>query len=308
MASLKDLSKKTEVFTGGHRLCAGCGAGTIMRQVSLASDKPLVVSFATGCVEVSSVLFPFSSWRCSFVHNAFENSAATMSGIETAYRALKKKGKIKEDIRFIAFGGDGGTYDIGLQSLSGAMERGHRMLYICYDNEAYMNTGIQRSSATPKGAATTTSPAGKVVPGKKEYRKDLTSILVAHRIPYIAQASPSNWRDLTTKVQKALDTDGPTFINILSPCPLGWRHPGDKTIELAKLAVETCFWPLYEVENGVYKLSYKPKEKKSLSEWIVPQGRFRHLKDPKNKHIADELQAEVDKRWEELLKKSGQTS
>lgn len=306
MASLKDLSKKPEIFTGGHRLCAGCGAGIIMRQVTLSSDKPLVVSSATGCTEVSSVLFPYSSWRCSFIHNAFENSAATMSGVETAYRALKKRGRIKEDIRFIAFGGDGGTYDIGLQSLSGAMERGHRMLYVCYDNEAYMNTGIQRSSATPKGTDTTTSPAGKVVPGKKEFQKDLTSIMVAHRIPYVAQTSPSNWRDLTSKVEKALNTEGPSFINILSPCPLGWRHKSDESLELARIAVETCFWPLYEVENGVYKLSYKPKEIRPITDWLTPQGRFRHLSEPKNKHIIDELQQEISKRWQELLKKCGE--
>lgn len=308
MASLKDLSKRPEIFTGGHRLCAGCGAGIIMRQVTLSSDKPLVVSSATGCAEVSSVLFPYSSWTCSFIHNAFENSAATMSGVETAYRALKKKGKIKEDIRFIAFGGDGGTYDIGLQSLSGAMERGHRMLYVCYDNEAYMNTGIQRSSATPKGTDTTTSPAGKVVPGKKEFQKDLTSIMVAHRIPYVAQTSPSNWRDLTSKVEKALNTEGPSFINILSPCPLGWRHKSDESLELARIAVETCFWPLYEVENGVYKLSYKPKEIRPITDWLTPQGRFRHLSEPKNKHIIDELQQEVNKRWQELLKKCGEST
>ena len=303
MVNLRELAKKQDIFTPGHRLCAGCGAGTIMRSVTLAADLPLVVSSATGCVEVSSVLYPYSSWRCSFIHNAFENSAATMSGVETAHRALRKRGKLKDEFRFIAFGGDGGSYDIGLQSLSGAMERGHRMLYCCYNNEAYMNTGVQRSSATPKGAATTTSPAGKVNQGKKEFPKDLTAIMVAHRIPYVAQAAPSHWNDLITKVQKALAVDGPAFMNIISPCPLGWRHASELSMELSRLAVDTCAWPLYEVNSGAYTLTYTPKEKRPLVDWLKPQGRFKHLFEPQNKNILDELQAVVDRNWAELLKR-----
>lgn len=306
MATLKELSKREEIFVSGHRLCAGCGAGIIMRMVMRAQELPVVAAISTGCVEVSSVLYPYSSWKCSFIHNAFENSAATMSGVETAYRALKKKGKIKEDIRFIAFGGDGGTYDIGLQSLSGAMERGHRMLYVCYNNEAYMNTGVQRSSATPKGASTTTTPPGAVSSGKKEFMKDLTQIMVAHKIPYVAQASPSHWNDLVTKVQKALLVDGPSFINVISPCPLGWRHPDNVSVEMARIPVECCFWPLYEVENGKYKLNYKPEAIMPITDWLTPQGRFRHLNEPQNKHIIDDLQAQIKKDWEELLVKCGE--
>jgi pyruvate ferredoxin oxidoreductase beta subunit len=179
------------------------------------------------------------------------------------------------------------------------------MLYICYDNHAYMNTGIQRSSATPLGAHTTTSPAGKVIPGKKQYRKDLTAIMVAHNIPYVAQTSVSHWRDLTAKVQKALDTPGPSFINIISPCRLGWGFRPEDTIELAREAVETCFWPLYEVENGVYKLTYKPREKKPVVEWLKKQTRFRHLFKPGNEELLAKVQEHVDAQWENLLKKSG---
>lgn len=303
MATIKELLQRKPALSSGHRMCAGCTAPIIVKLLSLASKYPLVVSCATGCLEVATTIYPFTAWNCPFIHNAFENSAATLSGVETAYRALKKKGKIKEEIKFIGFAGDGGTYDIGLQSLSGAMERGHNMLFVCYDNEAYMNTGIQRSSATPKGAATTTSPAGKVVPGKKDFRKDLTGIMAAHKIPYVAQASPSHWQDLVKKTEKALEINGPKFMNIIMPCPLGWRFMTDQGIEIAKLAVETCFWPLYEVENGKWTITYKPKEKRPLIEFINTQGRFAHLKKEKNKPIIEELQKHLDREWEELLKK-----
>jgi len=670
MATLKDLVKRTSALAPGHRLCPGCTAPIIVKLVSSASAKPLVVSCATGCLEVSSTIYPYTAWNVSFIHNAFENSAATLSGVEAAYRALTKRGKLKDEFNFIAFGGDGGTYDIGLQSLSGAMERGHNMLYVCYDNEAYMNclsldsmimtesglrkitdmkvgekvyafdqktrqpvlkecsgifdngvkdvyelstlhhsikatsnhpflvvqrngrgkkvalvwktlaevkmgdevitlknmpagrsarfdfrktekgdykvnrirevsipgasspdlmkylgiyvgdgwtrtsraevgfalpedteartalvdthsklfgcllntrdkeyvyagstniakfidtlgfkkgaknkivpewvfslpkeeresfieglmlsdgytignssryvsasddllktlrlllqttgyrvgkihhqtkpkgtkcvkrtllkdstygyicfskrgkwdtakypnqyryqnlfvdneyfdtekvrsirlvgkeptldlrvedehnfiadgivvhnTGIQRSSATPKGTATTTSPVGKVHVGKKEYRKNLTEVMVAHRIPYVAQASPSHWSDLVKKVEKALSVEGPKFINVLMPCTLGWGFPSDQGLEIAKSAVETCFWPLYEVENGKYAVTVKPKEMKPLTEFIASQNRFAHLKKAENKALVDDLQAQVKREWEELLKK-----
>ncbi|MCL2388756.1 MAG: thiamine pyrophosphate-dependent enzyme [Elusimicrobia bacterium] len=309
MANLKELSKVPERLAGGHRLCIGCGAGTLTRQTLLAAgNTPVVVTCATGCLEVSTSVYPYSSWKKdSFFHSAFENSAATMSGIEAAYVALKKTGKIKEKINFIAFGGDGGTYDIGLQSLSGAMERGHRMLYICYNNEAYMNTGIQRSAATPRGATTTTEPAGKVKPGKEQHRKDMTEIMVAHNIPYVAQAVVGDWNDYVTKVQKALSIDGPTFINIMQPCPLGWGTKPEDTLALGRLAVDTNIWPLYEVENGVYKINKKPKEKKSVVEFLKPQARFKHLfnSNPKNAEIIESVQKITDAKWELLLKREG---
>ncbi|MCM8780294.1 MAG: thiamine pyrophosphate-dependent enzyme, partial [Candidatus Omnitrophica bacterium] len=246
----------------------------------------------------------YTAWATSFIHNAFENVAATISGVESVYAVLKKKGKIKEDIKFIAFGGDGGTYDIGIQSLSGAMERGHDMLYVCYDNEAYMNTGVQRSGATPRGAATTTCPAGTVISGKIQYRKDLTGIMVSHNIPYVAQASPGHWQDLIRKAEKAFSIKGPKFMNVFMPCNLGWGFLPDQGIEIAKLAVETCFWPLYEVENGKWKITYMPKEKKPIAEFYKAQKRFAHLFNEENKSFLDELQAYIDKVWQDLLGKA----
>ncbi len=305
MANLRDLTKKDELLCGGHRACAGCAAPIAVRQALKAVDTPVVVGCATGCLEVTTTIYPFTSWRVPFIHSAFENSAATISGVEAAYRALKKKGKITRDIQFIAFGGDGGTYDIGFQSLSGAMERGHDMVYICYDNEAYMNTGIQRSSATPKGASTTTSPAGKVIPGKVQFRKDLTAVMAAHNIPYVAQAVPSHWNDFITKVQKALAVKGPAFINVLAPCRLGWQFDPAETIDIMRGAVETCFWPLYEVENGVWRVTHKPREKKPIRGWLEKQGRFRHLFRPENEHIIEEIQADIDRNWEALLARAG---
>ena len=305
--NLKELSKKRELLSPGHRCCAGCGSVVAIRQALMAVDGPVVITCATGCIEVATTIYPYTAWRVPFLHNAFENSAATASGVETAYRALKKRGKIKGDIKFIAFGGDGGTYDIGLQSLSGALERGHDFLYICYNNEAYMNTGIQRSSATPFCAATTTSPAGTVIPGKTQFPKDLTAIVAAHNIPYLAQASPHNWRDYIGKVKKALAIEGPTFINVLASCFRGWRTQPVTSIDIVKTAVETCFWPLYEVENGEWKLNYKPKEKLPVEEWIKVQGRFKHLLKEENKPLIQEFQAWVDKQWADLLEKTGDT-
>ncbi len=299
---LKELSKKEELLTGGHRLCAGCGAPIAVRQVLLAAEMPVIAANATGCLEVSTTIYPYSAWKIPWIHTAFENAAATISGVEAMYRSLKKQGKIKERIKFIAFGGDGGTYDIGFQSLSGAMERGHDIVYICYDNGAYMNTGIQRSSATPLGANTTTSPAGSVIPGKLQPRKNLTKIMAAHGIPYVAQSTPAHWRDLMTKVRKALDVDGPAFINVLASCNRGWRTPTDRTIQDTKMAVETCFWPLYEYENGRLTINYKPKEKKPVTEFLKTQGRFKHLFSPENEGLLARAQELVDREWEALLR------
>jgi len=298
--TLKELSKKEILLSSGHRMCAGCGAPTIVKMVLLASDYPVIASTATGCLEVSTCISDYTAWKIPWIHNAFENAAATIAGVETMYRALKKQGKISEEIKFIAFGGDGGTYDIGLQSLSGAAERGHDMLYICYDNGAYMNTGIQRSSATPFGADTTTRPAGSIVPGKTEPRKNLTRIMAAHNIPYAAQASPSHWMDLIKKVRKALEIKGTKFINIISPCNRGWRSRTDDAIMLSRLAVDTCYWPLYEIENGVTRITFRPKEKKPIEDFLRPQGRFKHLFNPENEWIIKKLQDEIDKEWDRL--------
>jgi pyruvate ferredoxin oxidoreductase beta subunit len=300
--NLKELSKKEVLLTAGHRMCSGCGAPPVVKMVLLASEYPVVACSSTGCLEVCTCISDYTAWKLPWIHSAFENAAATISGVETMYRSLKKQGKIEEEIKFITFCGDGGTYDIGFQSLSGAMERGHDMLYICYDNGAYMNTGIQRSSATPLGADTTTCPAGSVVPGKLQERKDLTKIMAAHGIPYVAQASPSHWSDLMKKVRKALEIKGPKFMNIIAPCNRGWRSRTDDAILLSRLAVETCWWPLYEVENGVTRITHKPKEKKPLVDFLKPQGRFKHLFAPENEWLLKQAQEDVDKNWERLLK------
>lgn len=309
--SLKQLNKIPVRLASGHRLCAGCAEGIIAKQILMGTESEVVVSLSTGCFEVSTTVYPYTSWNTSFVHTAFGNGAATCAGVETAYKALKKKGKITEDIKFVNFAGDGATYDIGLQALSGAMERGHNMMYVCMNNEAYMNTGIQRSSATPLGASTTTSWAGSEQAGKKEFSKDMTAIMVAHNIPYVAQVSPHNWRDTVTKASKGFDVDGPAFINSISPCPRGWRFPSDRTIDMARLAVETCVWPLFEVVDGEYtltgesaKIASGKMEKKPVTDWFAPQGRFKHLLTEKNEPVVEAYQAEVDRRWNKLIKLS----
>ena len=311
MPSLKTLSARKERLSPGHRLCAGCGASVAVRQILMSTELPVVVAASTGCLEVATTIYPYSAWNVPFIHNAFENSAATITGVESMYRALKKRGRLYTDqpIKFIAFGGDGGTYDIGLQALSGALERGHDFTYVCYDNEAYMNTGIQRSSATPIGAHTTTSPCGDEIPGKRDHKKNLTAIVVAHDVPYAAQATPSYYMDLINKAQKAIETDGPTFLNVLSPCPRGWRADATKFRELGQLAVETCLWPLYEVIEGKYVLNGASKriadgkvEKKPLVDWLSIQGRFKHLfADEKGKAIIEGAQQKIDKDWEKIM-------
>lgn len=305
--SLKDIAQRPDRLGPGHRMCAGCGAPIAVRQILNAIEEPVVVFNATGCLEVATTIFPYTAWRVPWMHNAFENAAATAAGAEAAYRALVRQGKIEDrDIRFVAFGGDGGTYDIGLQALSGAAERGHRFIYVCYDNGGYMNTGIQRSSATPMGASTTTSPAGTKIPGKLQPRKDLAAIMVAHNIPFVAQASPHRWKDLMTKAQKAAAADGTAFINVLAPCNRGWRTATDEALESARLVVDCCAWPLFEVEDGEWKLSYKPRQKLPVEEWMKTEGRFRHLFEPQNRYMIELIQEDVDRRWERLLKLCGE--
>ena len=309
MATLKELSKKPDYFTAGHRLCAGCGIPIIPKLLYKVTNYDIIVASATGCFEVATTIYPYTSWLKPFIHSAFENAAATISGVEAMYKSLKKQGKIPAErkLKFVAFGGDGGTYDIGLQSLSGALERGHDLLYICYDNGAYMNTGIQRSSATPYGAATTTSPAGKVIPGKMQKRKDLTNIAAAHHVEFVGQGAVSHWNDLATKLQKGIDVDGPAFLNVLSPCVPGWMIPSDQSIEVTRIAVETCYWPLFEVDKGVLKINYKPKTKLPVREWTKTQGRFRHLGKPEFAYVLDELQRQVDEYWDYLLRQEALT-
>ncbi len=303
--NLREIISPEERLAAGHRLCAGCAEPTVVRQILHAIDGPVVIANATGCLEVSTTVYPFTSWNVPWIHSAFENAATTASGAEAAFKALKRTGRIPADknITFLAFGGDGASYDIGFQFISGVLERGHKVIYVCLNNEAYMNTGIQRSSATPLGANTTTSPAGEVLQGKTQWRKPFTRIMAAHDIPYVAQASPHNYRDLMTKAKKAAAADGPAVLNILAPCPRGWRYESDQTMAIARLAAETCYWPLYEVENGhKVTVNYKPREKRPAAEWLKAQGRFRHLFRPANAGILEEIQRRVDEEWEQLLK------
>jgi len=307
MANIKELAKQEEKFGSGHRACSGCTAPLVVRMMFMAAgDTPLVSACATGCLEVTTTLFPYTSWKSPFIHSAFENAAATIGGAEAAYRSLRRQGKIDREIKFVAYGGDGGTYDIGLQALSGAAERGHNMVYVCYNNEAYMNTGVQRSSATPHLAETTTSPVGRREPGKKQYPKNLTEIMVAHGIPYVAQGCPSMWNDLITKFQKALAVEGPAFVNVLAPCRLGWAFPSEDAIQIGRDAVDTCFWPLYEVVNGVYRITYKPREKKPVEHYMKQQTRYRHLFRPGAEGLIAEIQSHVDREWEKLLRLAGE--
>lgn len=306
MYNVKEIvAEKPSRFSAGHRMCAGCGAPPVARMILRAVHKEdhVVVSNATGCMEVSTCIYPYTSWTDSYIHTAFECAAANASGAEAAYKALKKQGKIpeNENTKFICFGGDGGTYDIGIQALSGAMERGHDMTYVCYNNGAYMNTGIQRSSATPEFADTTTSPAGTVIPGKLQSRKDLTEIMVAHHLPYVAQTiAYMNFKDLYEKAEKAIYTPGAKFLNVLAPCPRGWGYPTEDLMKINKLAVDTCYWPIYEVVDGVYHVS-KPAKKLPIEEFLKPQKRFKHMFKPGNEWMIEEFQKEVDRRWEELL-------
>ncbi|MEA2007343.1 MAG: thiamine pyrophosphate-dependent enzyme [Patescibacteria group bacterium] len=296
------MNKKTQKFTVATT-CAGCPIGLIIRTVLNATDDNIVVANATGCMEVTSTIYPNTAWNVPYIHSAFGNTGATISGIETAYRSLKKQNKLRtgKPVKFVAFGGDGGTYDIGLQALSGALERGHDFLYICYDNGAYMNTGNQRSGATPIGADTETTPSGKKSYGKRTRRKDMMSIVAAHHIPYVATANVGFLQDFEDKVKKAFEMKGPKFILVFSPCVVGWKYEPSQTIDIAKQATETNFWPLFEIENGRYYLNYEPKNKLPIEEFYKTQGRFKHIFRRQNKdEILGKVQEEVDNQWKKL--------
>ncbi len=273
------LVDKEEFFCSGHRACQGCGEALAIRLMCKALGKDTVIANATGCMEVIATPYPATAWTLPWIHVAFPCAAAVGAGVEAGLKVLRRKG-VNPDryIKTVTIGGDGGTVDIGLQALSGAMERGHDMLYVCFDNEAYMNTGIQRSSATPFGASTTTAPAGKASIGNKTWKKNVPEIMVAHNIPYVATASPSYPIDFMNKVKKARAIQGPTYIHCLSVCPTGWRAKSEECIKLGRLAVETGVFPLYEVENGVYRLTVEtPDPLRPVTDYIKAQGRFRHL-------------------------------
>ncbi len=257
----------------GHRGCAGCCDALAAKFMLDALGEDCIVVSPTGCLEVFTTPYPESAWGVPWVHSLFENAAAVASGVEVALKALGKKNNTK----IVAIGGDGATMDIGLQAISGAFERGHDFTYICVDNEAYMNTGIQRSSGTPQFASTTTSPAGKISFGNPLTKKNMPAIIAAHGSPYVATASVAYAPDMMKKVKKAAETKGPTYVHVHAPCCTGWKFEGSKTIEVGKLAVETALWPLYEMENGEVTAVRKIRNRKPVEEYLKAQGRFRHL-------------------------------
>ena len=293
------LLPQKDFLAPGHRACIGCGEVLALRLVVKALGRDVIISNATGCMEIVSTPFPTTSWRVPWIHTLFENASAVASGIESALRILNAKGTRTKMPKVVAMGGDGATLDIGLQSLSGAWERGHNFIYVCFDNEAYMNTGIQRSSGTPFGASTTTSPAGKVSIGQTTWKKNLPAIAAAHDIPYVATACPSYPFDLIDKVNKAVATDGPAYLHVLSPCPTGWRYPTDLSIRMGRLAVETGVFPLYEVEAGKYTLNFDFPQLRPVRDYLAPQGRFRHLPDQE----IERIQVGVNREYEKLKKK-----
>lgn len=299
------LVTKKEFFVPGHRACIGCGEALAVRLACKALGHNAIIASATGCMEIVSSPLPTTSWEVPWIHTLFENSAAVASGIESGLKMLMKKGRIaQQEITVVAMAGDGGTSDIGIQALSGAMERGHDFLYLCFDNEAYMNTGIQRSSATPFGASTTTSPAGKVSIGQVSWKKDMPAIAAAHNIPYVATACPSYPFDLREKVEKGAKTPGPAYVHILSVCPTGWRCPTDLTVRMGRLAVETGIFPLYEVENGKYKLNFDFPKLRPVTDYMKLQGRFRHLSED----ILEKVQKRVTTDYAVLKEKASDSN
>jgi len=264
-----------------------------------ALGRDTIVAMSTGCMEIISSPLPTTAWQVPWIHVAFENSSAVVSGCEVGMKALMRKGKLpKKKINFVAMGGDGATADIGMGQLSGALERGHDMIYVCYDNEAYMNTGIQRSSSTPWGASTTTSPAGKKSIGQHTQKKDMAKIAIAHNVPYVATACSSFPFDLMDKVKKAAAIPGPAYLHVLSVCPTGWRIQPEEAIKYGRMAVDCCVFPLYEYENGKYRLTYQPAHIQTVNEYIKGQGRFRHL-TPAD---IEAIQARTTAEYEKLLK------
>lgn len=305
--NLKQYSKAAERFEGAHLLCPGCAHSIIVREVINATEDDLLLSSATGCLEVSTAVYPYTSWDVPWIHIGFENASTAVAGAEAMYKALAKKGKLYnpgKKTHFVAIAGDGATYDIGFQFISGCFERGHDIKYICLDNEVYANTGGQRSGSTPIGASTTTSPSGRISYGKKDHKKDMLAIMAAHGAPYVAQVAPNKWKDMTKKLKKMYDTEGPVFINAMSCCTTEWKFSPSDTIDISDLAVDSLAFPLYEIENGTkLTITYRPKNKIPVRDYLAAQGRFKHLMKKENEHIIEQWQKDVDAKWEYLQRR-----
>ena len=294
------LTTTKEYFAPGHRACMGCGEALAVRLVCKALGRNVIIANATGCMEIVSSPLPYTSWEVPWIHTLFENTAAVASGIEAGIKVLSRKGKYTRKTKVVAMGGDGGTADIGFQALSGALERGHNFIYVCFDNEAYMNTGIQRSSATPFGASTTTSPAGKHSIGQTTWKKNMPAIAAAHDIPYVATACHSYPFDLMTKISKAMAVEGPSYIHVLSVCPTGWRLAPELTVRAGRLAVQTGIFPLYEIEKGEYTLNFDFPQLRPIEDYFKLQGRFRHL----SKETIAQIQERVTAKYAKLKEKT----
>lgn len=305
--NLKEFSTSNDRFEGAHLLCPGCAHSMIVRELMNCTDDNLVISTNTGCLEVSTAVYPYTSWDTSWIHIGFENAATAAAGAEAMYKARKRKGTLKNPdapVKFVAFGGDGSTYDIGFQWLSGAVERGHNFTYICLDNENYANTGGQRSSATPIGASTTTAPAGRASYGEKRNKKDMMAIMAANGASYVAQVAPNKWKNMAQAFQKALSTDGPCYINAMSACTTEWKFDPKDTINISDLATDSLAFPLYEIINGTeLNITYRPKNVLPVKDYLAAQGRFKHLFKPENAHILEEWQKRVDEKWEYLQRR-----
>jgi len=287
----------SELLAPGHRTCAGCGSILAARQLLKTTGKDVIICEPTGCIEVTSTQYPLTSWKVPWIHVVFENAASVAAGIKSA---LEAQGNNHTQV--IAFGGDGGFVDIGFGAVSGALERDDDIMIITYDNESYANTGVQRSGATPFGASTSTSPAGLISIGKKQWKKNVPMIAVAHGSKYVASVSIAYPQDFEKKIKKAMKVKGARYLHIHTPCPVGWGFDSSKTIEVARLAVETGMWILYEIEDGKFKKTVNPKLK-PVGEYLKMQKRFKHLKEKETKVIQDRINAA----WKELnnLEKSG---
>jgi pyruvate ferredoxin oxidoreductase beta subunit len=291
MVTLRDLPDE-ELFYG-HKACPGCAATIVTRLILKVTGERTFVACPPSCLATVMGIYPQMPFAVPSAITPFPAAGAVLSGMAAGLAARNIT-----DITVLGIAGDGGTADIGLQALSGAVERGHRMLYVCYDNEAYMNTGVQRSSLTPYGASTTTSPAadraGAI--GERKFKKNLFEIMVAHRIPYCATANPAYLPDFLRKVEKAKNTDGPSFLHVLAPCPTGWNFPSERTLEVSRLAVETGLWFLAEYENGKAKLNHVPEEFKPVKEYLGGQKRFSHLTSREWAVIEEER----DRNWADM--------